>query len=200
MPGADGRPLGEGALELLAAGRSPDSAIREVIDANPGADAGLIVVDRQGRIALGNTAYVSSFPDAGSAKATGEDLAVAVLHNAIRPSRSLASLIVELVTDAMTAHGAPAGSILLRCGLPVEHGLPGAIVIDDMNQALAVQIPAPNRHGIPLSAGFGPHAPVLRHGKVVGHAISEPYLVLRESRVQSVDGQSEKRVAFVAET
>lgn len=195
--GRDGRPLGEAALEALAAGADPDASVRRVLDANPDADAGLIVLAADGRLALADSAYVARFPDRGAHREGGTSGSVAVLHNAIRPRRSLAPLIGELVRERLVEAHPPMPRLELASGIPVGHGRPGGIVIDAAARAIALHLPAPCHGSGPCAAGFGPGAPVLRDGVVVGHAAAEPFLVVRDGRLETADGARRSRLPFV---
>jgi hypothetical protein len=63
QPGEDGVPINEAVLACLRRGLAPAAAVRQVLSANPLADAGVIALGRNGRIAFGNTALVSWRPD-----------------------------------------------------------------------------------------------------------------------------------------
>ncbi|WP_099825120.1 DUF6963 family protein [Oceaniglobus indicus] len=92
--GADGVPVNIAALRLLDAGATPDDAVRQVTDANPDIDAGLIAVTAKA-VALADTALVMHRRDRGRALIRHPDRGLAVLHNSIQPQAGYAERIAQ---------------------------------------------------------------------------------------------------------
>ena len=67
-PGCSGVRLNEEVLALMREGLSPQGAVERVLADNPGSDAGMIALDRQGRLFAANSAFVADRADLGSAR------------------------------------------------------------------------------------------------------------------------------------
>ena len=104
MPG-DGaeRALNQAVLARLASGADARSAVETELARHPEADAGLIALDRQGRLHAQNSAFVGGRGDLGAALLADDQRGhrVAVLHNAIHPIGGLAALAAGVAMDCM---------------------------------------------------------------------------------------------------
>lgn len=196
--GADGRPLAEAALDLVADGVEPDRACAEVMARNPRADAGLIVLDVAGRIGMANSALVSTYGDAGQARNIGKGHAVAVLHNAIEPSGPLAALVAEMAMARLRPKSEAVGAVELRAGVPIVTSEAASAVIINADRTVTLRL-ATAYHGDRLwSAGLGPAAPVIEDGRTIGHALEDPFLLIKDGKVLSANGKTSIALPFVA--
>lgn len=203
MPGSDGLPINEGVLRLMAGGSSPRSAVDAVLHANPTADAGLIALAIDGSLAVGNTAYLSTFPGLGHAvlrSPADTGVLAAVVCNAIAPVGSLAPFVAELVLDRMDAGAPVTDGILIEAGIPVRTADRPAVAIDASGRARSIALVIDVGRPGDLSAGYGPLAPVIRDDRLVGRTLAEPYLVIRAGRLASVDGASSARIPIRTDT
>lgn len=192
-PGPDGVAPIVAALEHLCAGTSPEMAVREALAPDPDGDAGLIALDRLGRIAILETPAVASRDDRGSANTldvvTG--LAVGVLHNTIHPHPALAALAVSAALDAVApADRFDAASSIV--GLAVAAGQ-RRLEIDEAGRAVALSAPAAGWRtaaweGSPVRRGD----PVTRAGRTVGRVVGECYALA--SRGVIVGARGDERV------
>lgn len=199
MPGAAGSPLNDDVLARMAAGAAPDAAVAAVLAANPSSDAGLIAIGRDGAIGLGNTAYLEGFPDLGRSlmrSAADPAVAVAVLHNAIAPHASLAALVAELALGAMDGVLAADGALSIEAGIPVRTAPTCTLHVDAGSRAVGIDLVVATAVPFRLSAGYGPGAPVRRDGTVIGFACEEPYLVVENGRLVSINGASSATVGL----
>jgi hypothetical protein len=190
-------PLNMAVLRRLKAGEEPRSAVAAELDAHPGADAGLIVLDRQGRLFAQNSAFVAARGDLGFAIL--EDPArghrVAVLHNAIHPIHGLAALAAGVAMDCMAPPDRADLEVVLEAGVPIELGSADALHIDGAARVVAVTVSDPAWLGRRRDGAVVNFAtPVLCQGVVVGHTTDEPYCVAEGGRLVSLSGQ--ERVAI----
>ena len=143
--GAGGTPLNEEVLALMRAGAAPAEAVAQVADDNPTVDGGLIALSLDGRICAKDTAYVARFPDRNEAVLgpSQNGCVVAVLHNAIRPHRSLATLVAEVALDRMDPPDVADDSLRLNSGVPVERGEGNAIHANELRTATFITVGDP---------------------------------------------------------
>ena len=188
--GAAGIPLNDEALRLMREGATPAEAVSRVTRDNPTVDGGLIALSLDGQIFAEDTAYVARFPDRGQAMLgpSQNGAVVAVLHNAIRPRRSLAMLVAETALDLMDPPDAADDTLSLMSGVPIERGEANAIHVDASHAAKSLAVSDPKYLAGHWSMGLGPMVQVLMGDRIVGHALYEPYLVISSGRLQSVDG------------
>ena len=196
-PGTGGRPLNLEILELLRQGYEPAAALSQVIAANPQADAGFIALSGSGRLHAGNTPYLSGFGDAGQAVGYAPDgtAGVAVLHNAIRPHRALAGLVVEVALAVMHREPGTEAAILMKAGLPLIVGGDNAIEVDDACEARWITIRDPRHLSGIWSLGLGYHTPIRRGGQNLGYALYEPYLRAEDGKIATIDGAVARFIA-----
>jgi len=187
--GRDGKPLAEAALDLLEAGYSPDAAAQAVAANNPRADAGVILLGADARIGLANTALVGRHRDKGSALVQTDTHAVGVLHNSIEPHALIAPLAVHFVTQALSHAGDSLPSLHVAAGVPVRHAATcSRVMIDRSGKATALEIATDYNGDTSWSAGLGPEAEIVRENQVVGRATTDPYLLIRDGHLTSVNG------------
>ena len=192
MPGVDGVPINERVLARMADGDSPQTAVREETSRNPEADAGVIALDRSGRISLANTDLVAARSDGGAALVEDREtgVRVGVLHNSIFPHRALADLAVSAVLDSVMPADRIDFEIEVRAGTRVELGAENCLHLapdDRVSHITVVQ-----RHWLAArhdGAVMGYGAPVRRDGKLVGRISFEPYCVVENGRLLSMSGR-----------
>lgn len=195
--GVDGKPLGERALDLVADGASPQEACEQVMAANPRADAGLILLDRQGQLGLANSPLVAAYPDAGSAEITRETHAVAVLHNAIQPSGALAAFVAEMASHLLEMPAGELLSIKLQSGIPVVPSSPTSAVLIDSDGTVTLRL-ATHYNGDHLwAAGLGPSVPVEKDGRRVGYTTDDPFLIIHEGILVSANGMETAALPYI---
>ena len=193
MPG-EGRttPLNAAVLARLRAGADPRTAIETELAAHPEADAGLIVVDRAGRIHAANSAFVRTRGDLGEDRR--EDAAhghkVAVLHTAIHPIDGLAGLAAAVALDCMAPADRADFTVTLEAGMALELDATDALHLDDAGRVARVTVRhrswlAGRRDGAVVNFA----TPVLQHGRIVGHTTAEPYCVTEAGQLVSLSGQ-----------
>lgn len=185
-------PINERVLGRLDAGEPAQRAVRCELASDPDADAGIIALDREGRLFVGNTSRVERRPDLGQAVLYGTGgSAVAVLHNAIAPVRGLAELVAQAALDLMENNWTTQGMIEVDAGTPVQLGTEEAVFLESGSSRVAwVQTTDPairqaHFHGAAVYQG----AVVYRNGQRLGYVLDEPYVVVEHSRVVSLDGR-----------
>lgn len=190
--GRQGTPMNVDVLALMRRGVDPEAALAAVVGDNPLADAGFIALSKDGRLQVRNTPYLATFGDAGQTVAStpSGSAAVAVLHNAIRPHRSLAGLVAEVAIAILSSDGAADIAIAMTAGVPLRPGARNVIDVDDEGKVLAIEICDARYLMGSWHLGLGYQALVRRRGVPMGHAIYEPYLRAEHGRIATTDGQA----------
>lgn len=191
--GANGINLNDEVLERMRAGASPEEAVEHVIAANPTIDAGIIALSLSGAIYAADTPHVQRRGDAGRAllRSVKGDAVVAVLHNAIRPVRPLASLAAEVALDDMIPDDRPDGWITFRSGVPLVPGAANAVMVADDGRVTAIVLEDRKFLEEHWSLGMGYETPVIAERQSTAAMLYEPYMVVENGRLRQIDGQSE---------
>ncbi len=198
--GASGRPINEDVLDRLRRGVTAEEAVEGILAANPLADAGVIALTAEGDLFAADTAQVARRGDSGRriAGARADGAVVGVLHNSIYPFRPLAALAAEVALDVMQPDDTIEGWITFRAGAPLRPGAGNAVEItaDGIVESIVVE----DRRFLTgdWSVGLGYETPVLRAGSPVGLMLHEPYMVVRDGFVRSIDGAAERRSSLRA--
>ena len=189
--------LNDEVLTLMRAGASPAAAVRRVVEANPEADAGLIALDRQGRLGLGDTPHVAKRGDRGRARLLSPcgRAGVAVLHNAILPHRPLAMLAAEVALDAMLPPDRVEGWITVAAGARLAPAGAGCwLEVDAAGQVTAIGVDRPHLLRGRWSFGIGHEPELRRDGRRIGSVLYEPYMLIEDGALRSADGQNSLRL------
>ncbi len=202
-PCRSGRPLNIEVLERMKAGEPADRAAPDVLDANPEIDAGIIALDREGRLFAGDTALVERRTDRGRAverdAVTGAR--VAVLHNAIHPHQPLAALAAAVALDTIAPADRMDLWVEVGTSTPVEIGEPGRIEVDASGRARRIVV-APGAvararpDGTVLTFGM----PVMQGKELLGRVALEPFTVIQGIRIVSLGGQDVLRLGVRRQT
>lgn len=198
--GREGIPLNEAVLARLARGLPAATALREVLEAEPDLDAGMIALGPASGIAALDSARVASRPDLGAARAQAGDAAVEIIHNAIRPRRSLAPLLAEIALNQM-APDRPSGQVTVRAGTPVAQGAANRVLVDGADRVTLVETTdariLTGRHNC---AAVYLGAQVVRDGTVLGTTLAEPNVMVEDGRILSLSGQDSFAIPYAPET
>lgn len=197
--GAAGQPLNQEVLGLLRQGVDACSAVERVLRDNALADAGIIAVDQAGRIYGANSERVGRRPDLGAARreCMHRGIVIEVLHNAIFPCGPLAALAAEIAFDRMVDSGKTVCFLTLQAGTAVEAGEQEVVVVDEKGRALNILTP-----DLRILRGrwncATPYlgAMVMSGDLLLGHTIEEANVVVQDGKVQSFEGQSERRLRY----
>jgi hypothetical protein len=191
MPGLDGLALNQSVLDRMAKGAPAAEAGRIVLEQNPEADAGIIALGLEGEPFAGNTTHVAKRGDLGRAltgnASTGS--VVAVLHNAIQPHQALADLAASVALDVMNPPDRADFWIEIAAGTPLALADENTVDVDAAGRAHRITVTqsswlGPGRDGAVIDFA----ALVQRGGRTIGHAIAEPYSVVRDGRLVSLSG------------
>jgi hypothetical protein len=190
-------PLNIEVLDRLRAGAAPAAAIEAAFAAYPTADAGLIVLDRQGRLFAADSPFVQSRGDLGFAFLEDEarNHRVAVLHNAIHPKDGLAALAAGTAMDCMAPFDQSDLFLTLAAGTPVALGPTAALHTDRTGRVLEVTVTrrawlSGRRDGARVNIA----TPVLDGGRLIGHTTTDPYCIVEAGRLVSISGQHEVQI------
>ncbi len=191
------QPLNLTALDHLRAGASPKDAIEATLEAYPTADAGLIALDREGRLSAADSLFVQTRGDLG--RAFLEDRArnhrVAVLHNAIHPKDGLAALAAGIAMDCMAPFDRTDLWLTLAAGTPISSGPTAALHADGTGRITLITVTsktwlAGRRDGALVNIA----TPVMDDGRLIGHTTTDPYCVAEAARLVSISGQAEVQI------
>jgi hypothetical protein len=196
--GASGIAMNEEVLRRMGQGFAAFEAVERVARDNPHVDGGLIALAVDGQVHARDTAYVERFPDRGGIILGSREQGgiVAVLHNAIRPYRSLALLVAETVLDTILPEDAPDGVVGLAAGMPIEPGPENAIRVDAAFTVQSLTLSDPRYLSGRWSLGLGPMASIVMNDTVVAHLLYEPYLVIEAGRLETLDGAARMEIPF----
>jgi hypothetical protein len=189
--GVNGVSLNEEVLKLMQQGFDPQTAVERVVNANPEVDAGIIAVTVNGLLHAANTAHVERRGDARRAVLRSErsDVIAAVLHNSIRPHRALAILAAEVALDVMEPDDDPDGWIVFRQGARLAHGPMNAVEVDAAGTVEAIIVESQKFLKGHWSLGIGYETSVLTRAKPIAAMLYEPYMVVDDGILRTIDGQ-----------
>ena len=198
--GREGIALNQAVLNRIARGMDAESALNEVLVAEPDADAGMIALGPSCGIAALNSALVARRYDLGHAAASSPcGAAVEVIHNAILPSRSLAPLIADIALSIMAPARPALGEITVSAGTPVRHGDADRVSVDETGNAVLVETVnsrlVEGRHNC---AAIYLGSSVMRDGKIIGVTLMEPNVIVDAGRIVSLSGQTSVAIAYGA--
>ena len=164
--------------------------------ANPKVDAGIIAMSHGGAAYAADTPHVQRRGDAGRAllRSPNGEAVVAVLHNAIRPFRPLASLAAEFALDSMVPNDRPDGWITFTSGVPLVSGAANAVDVAGDGKVTAIFL-EDRKYLVGLwSLGIGYETPVIEERQVIATMLYEPYMVVEDGRLRRIDGQTQLAV------
>jgi len=197
-PDGGGRACNAVALAAMRGGATPEEAVRQVLEANPEADIGLIAADLRGRVFAANSARVARRPDLGEARRedTASGSSVAILHNAIGPGPAIAALAAETALAEMVP-ARPDAQFTVEAGTPVVQSDAAAVEIDAAGLALRVltsdpALLGPRANGAAIYLG----AEVRQQGRPVGYVAEEPNCTVADGRLVTMSGQSRLEIGY----
>lgn len=180
------------ALDHLRAGADPQAAIEATLGAYPTADAGLIVLDRRGRLHAADSSFVQTRGDLGRAflEDAGRNHRVAVLHNAIHPKDGLAALAAGVAMDCMAPFDRSDLWLTLEAGTPITTGPHAALHIDEAGRVARITVTGDSWLGSHREGALVNLAtPVVTEGRLLGHTTTDPYCIAEAGRLVSISGQ-----------
>jgi hypothetical protein len=198
-PGENGIPLNREILSQMKSGLTAQQAAEAVMDANPEADAGVIAIDSQGRIFSRNSDRVTRRFDIGSeqAKDPASGAGVEVIYNSIHPLSAVGSLVVEIAMEMMVPTYRSDGWITIKKDTPVELGEIDTVIVD--KEMVAGKIITTDAHilkGRHSCAAIYLNAAVMQGKQELGHILMEPYTVVDNGKIVSLNGQESLSVGF----
>jgi hypothetical protein len=199
-PGPDGRPVNEAVLADLASGIGAEQALAHVFDGDPEVDAGMIALGPGCGIAARNSRRVAARPDLGIAQMAAGDVAVCVLHNAIRPSAELAPLVAAVAFEVLAPPHLVAGHAIVRAGTPLALAEAHRLTIGPDGVATLIETTdtriLSGRH---TCAAIYLGADVVQDGVSLGRTIMEPNVLVENGHVLRLSGQPEVRIPYAKE-
>jgi hypothetical protein len=195
MPGADGRPLNASLLERIARGQPAEAALAQIIEENPQADAGLIVVAPDGTVAIGNTALAARRSDGGMLHSREAGLNIAILHNAIFPVRGLAEIAAGAAIDAVAPADAHDLTLWLKAGLRLRLAEEASVELGEDGVITGIAVTNPGWLGAHWQGAAALRGtPVHRNGQELGTLVTEAYCVADGGLLVSCDGADSVRL------
>lgn len=199
-PGPDGLPVNEAVLAAMTEGSSAEQALALVLDGDPEVDAGMIALGPGRGLAALNSRLVAARPDLGTAQLAAGNAAVAVLHNAIRPSAELAPLVAAVAFEVMAPPHVVAGQAIVRAGTPVACAEAHRLTIGPDGVATLVETTDPRiLEGRHACAAIYLGALVVRDGVALGRTVMEPNVLVENRRILRLSGKSEVRIPYAKE-
>jgi len=197
--GVTGVPVNVAVLERLRAGDDAKTAVEAVLGGDPEADAGVIAVDREGRLHAHNSARAARRPDLGHARRENHraGAVVEILHNAIEPHGALAALAAEIALAVLAPAAEPTGSVTVRAGTPLTRGDRPRVHVDGDGIAQRIETTdARLLDGEHNCAAIYLGADVVQDGRVLGRTLYEPNAVVANGIVLTLSGQSEIAIGY----
>lgn len=196
--GRDGRALNAAVLAAMAEGASAEAALRQVLETEPDADAGMIALGPGRGLFLLDSARVARRPDLGGTLARGPGgAAIAILHNAIWPVRTLAPLLAEAGLEVMVRAREPRGRVEVRAGTPVVLAGRDRVLVGPDGVASRIETTdariVTGRHNC---AAIYIGAEIVHQDGVLGVATEEPNVVVEDGAIVSLSGQSRFHLAY----
>jgi hypothetical protein len=192
IPGEDGVALNRAVLARMQAGEPAETAVRTVLDRNPGAEAGIIALAIDGHVFAGNSLHVQTRGDLGRALVIEPAIgaAIAVLYNAMHPKGALADLAASTALDVMAPADRQDFCIQVQAGTALEVGDENTVHVDADGRAVRISVTTESwlgkrRDGAVIDFA----AKVRQNGRLVGRTIAEPYCVVENGRLVSMSGR-----------
>jgi hypothetical protein len=199
-----GRPLNAEILDLMRVGAAPADAVRQVLEANPHADAGVIAASAGGDICARNSPRVSRRPDLGSARRVhrapdgAATAIIEVMHNALFPAASLAPLVADIGLERMVPSICTQGWVTVRAGTPVFAADEDAVEVED---DMVVSHVLTSDHRIVTGrwncAAIYLGSAVRQASRSLGHTLVEPNVIVEDGIILSLSGQKEMRLGYL---
>lgn len=189
----EGLALNDLILKKMRKGAVAQDAIETLIAAYPDFDAGFIALSANGDLGLGNMATALRLSHQGAATnfCTETGAKVAALHNAIHPSKAIACVATEVALDNIRQRMTDVRTITVVAGMKLSFGDTPEIHIDDNFQTTKVTHPNIQTLGLESSFGIGDRVKVLQLGKQIGWLGHEPFMVVRNGEIITMDGKAE---------
>lgn len=191
VPIPEGRALNIEVLAMLADGASPEEAL-SLLEAYPEADAGVIALASDGRMAIADTARVRRRDDAGAIVVRHRDpaLTVGVLHNAIFPVAPLAALAAAAAIDTVAPADRVDCEVVVNAGLPLRVAAQSRVHVGPDGTAIGIEVDRPEWLGARWDGAALPRgAAVCEDGRPIGTVVFEPYCVAENGRLISMSGR-----------
>ncbi|MGR3513855.1 MAG: DUF6963 family protein [Paracoccaceae bacterium] len=192
----DGNALNALVLAAMESGSAPQAAIDEVVAAHPEFDAGFVALSADGALGLGNMPAVRRLMNRGALVQQGADtrIGVATLHNAIHPNKAIAPLSNEVALDEMQRRVTKVQTISLLAGTNLKPGDDAEIHVGREFKIERVTHPIAPTTTSETSFGVGDRVRVFQFGEPIGWLGSEPFMIVRNGVIESLDGEREIHV------
>ena len=193
---SNGTALNSLVLQNMEKGMHPQQAIDVVTATHPNADAGFIAFSIDGDIGQGNCALVSMRSDQGlgSLSVNKEVAWVSTIHNSISPSGLIVTLANQVTLDTMLSSDLESEWITIEAGIKLELGAEPRVYVGSNGKINRIIV----AHGDYLkgqrSIGLGDMVPVVSGSTQLGWLGYEPFLIVENGRIKSVDGCYHARV------
>lgn len=189
----EGHALNDLILDAMRRGVAAQDAIDALIAAHPGFDAGFIALSTKGELGLGNMPLVLRLSHHGAATnhCSETGACVATLHNAIQPHKAIATVASEVALDEIRRRVADIRTITVVAGLKLSFGDEPEIHIDSNFETTKIAHPNSQTIGAENSFGIGDRVKVVQLGRQIGWLGHEPFMVVRNGAIITLDGKSE---------
>ncbi len=188
--GPSGKALNQSVLDLIESGTAPSIAMSTVLAEAPDADAGFLVLTADRKMFAMNSTNIALRSDTGLCILDDPiiGMGAGVIHNAILPSKPLASLAAEIALDHMYPADAAHGSVEFRAGTRLFLADKNYIEIDKNNIVSRIFVTNQSSLKGSQSIGLGHNIAVIDAVGATGHMTYEPFLVVIDGILASIDG------------
>lgn len=189
----EGHALNGLVLDAMRRGSSAQNAIDGLIKSHPSFDSGFIALKTNGELGLGNMPSVLRLSHQGAtiSECSETGAMVATLHNAIQPSKAIAILASEIVLDEIRQRNSRVLHITASAGMELSFGDWPEIHVDDNFQAIRFTHPSAQTLKAETSFGMGDRVKVVQHGILFGWLGQEPFMVVSNGTIMTLDGKPE---------
>ena len=190
---AEGQALNTLVLDAMEQGRGAQDAVDDVIAAHPKHDAGFVALPLNGALGMGNMPSVLRLANRGEATSECPRIGarVAALHNAILPNKAIATVATEIALDEMRRRNTKVQTITVLAGIDLGIADQAEIHVDDTFKAIHITHPDARHQDTETAFGIGDHVNVFRLGKLIGRLGLEPFMIVKDGTIVSLDGARE---------
>lgn len=193
----NGSRLNDLVLELVQNGMAAQLAMEKVLNDNPNADAGFLMLSFQDGLFAANAKSVTSRADQGLfiRQDLEKKFGAGAIHNAIEPNKAIANLAVETALDYMFPSDNAEQKIIFAAG--VELKIKDTVFVNVNTNGVVQEINVTNSNYLSgeCHIGIGFEVPVFKAGRQIGKMKYEPFMQVIDGVLVLIDGFEKLSVA-----
>lgn len=186
----NGTMMNERVLELIKDGLAPQHALGAVLEENPNADVGFLMLSIEHGLYAANNDCVTKRLDQGLIIRQDKErkFGTGVIHNAIEPHKAIAHLAVEVAIDYMFPNDLADQKILFCEGTPLKIAESVSVVVDAECVVREIHVTNTNYVSGTAHIGLGFEVPVFKSGHQIGRMKYEPFMEVVDGVLVLIDG------------